>query len=210
MQIAQEKMDALHGLASSLGYSDQMTSLRVPGLGWEQVKVADIVAFARPHPEPQDQTTSAILGDASEKGDGNAIAMATALAAPAAAIPADREKSGRSMRRGHEKLPPAGSYGDASSPPSSLARELGPLVSHCCKGGLIGAAPFPTDVGSLLQEARRSSASRLISLSGEHGFLSCLWESTSDSPRKACRGVPRFKVAYQCDGCPDGQRQGLG
>lgn len=166
MKIAQKKLDALRGLASSLGYSKEMIRQDFPVWVGSEVKVADIVAFARPHPQPQDQTTSAILGETSEGGAERAIAMATALAAPAAAIATEDAIDIWAIDVGgrHKKLHQL-SYEEASTPSSSLATELGPRSLTAAKESTTyQAALFPSDVGSLLQEARRSSASRLISL----------------------------------------------
>jgi predicted RNA methylase len=167
MQTGENKRDALRGFVQSVGYSDEMIRQEFPVWVGEEVRVADVVAFGRPHPEPQDQTTSAILGATAESefGVGQAITMATAIAAPAAVIARPDSIDVWAVAAGghHEKVHQLG-YRDAVNPPTALIRELGPRSLTAVKEGAYQPALFPSDVGSLLQEARRKSASRLVTL----------------------------------------------
>jgi predicted RNA methylase len=165
MPTSQKQLHALHGLAYGLGYSEEMIRQEFPVWVGEEVKLADLVAFGRPQPEPQDQTTSAILGAISESETRQAITMAAALAAPVAAIASANSVDIWAVDAGgnHEKLHEL-RYEDIGNPPSALVRELGPRSLTAAKEGVYQPALFPADVGCLLQEARKSSASRLISL----------------------------------------------
>lgn len=166
MLTADERRAGLGRFASALGYSEKMVRWQFPVWVSDQIQSADFVAFGRPQPEPHDQTTSAIAGIQLSNGDIDpAIAIATAIAAPVAAIAGNDFIDIWSVGVGgrHERLHQL-PYSDVETIPSELARQLGPRNLTAAKEGIYQPALFPSDVKALLEEARKKSAGGLISL----------------------------------------------
>ncbi len=165
MLSGEQRRESLGQLATQLGYEADMIRWEFPVWVASRVAQADMVAFGRRQPEPQDQTTSALVGFdmQADVAVDDAFAIAGALAAPAAAL-ADEQgidlwSVGTSGRREHlHRL----AYDALDDLPGQLASQLGPRNLLAAKRSVYQPALFPTDVAGLLQEARNESASRLI------------------------------------------------
>lgn len=161
----EQRREQLRQLSANLGYSPDMVRWDFPVWVESRVSTADMVAFSRPHPQPQDQTTSALVGCTISHDDAveRAFTLSGALAAPAAALADDQGIAlwsvGANGRREHlHSL----SYEDVGQPPTRLIEQLGPRNLLAAKRSAYQQALFPTDVGALLQEARSASATRLV------------------------------------------------
>jgi SAM-dependent methyltransferase len=160
----EQRRESLGQLAAQLGYEADMVRWEFPVWVGARVARADMVAFGRRQPEPQDQTTSALAGfDIKNAAVDDAFSIARALAAPAAAL-ADEQgidlwSIGTSGRREHlQRL----AFDALDDLPGRLTDQLGPRNLLAAKRSVYQPALFPTDVAGLLQEARNESASRLI------------------------------------------------
>ena len=160
-----QRREQLRQLSANLGYGADMLRWDFPVWVEGRVSTADMVAFSRPHPQPQDQTTSALVGCAINDDDAleRAFKLSGALAAPAVALADDQGIAlwsvGTDGRREHlHSL----SYENVSQPPTRLVEQLGPRNVLAAKRSAYQHALFPTDVGALLKEARKASATRLV------------------------------------------------
>lgn len=165
MLSGEQRREGLGRLAAQLGYEAGMVRWEFPVWIGTRVARAEMVAFGRQRPEPQDQTTSALVGFDMQTHDtlDDLFAMARALAAPAAAL-ADEDgidlwSVGPSGRR--ERLHRL-AYDELDDLPGQLVTQLGPRNLLAAKRSAYQPALFPTDVAGLLLEARDESASRLI------------------------------------------------
>jgi hypothetical protein len=129
MLAGEQRREGLGRLAAELGYGAGMVRWEFPVWIGSRVARADMIAFGRCQPEPQDQTTSALVGFDIQAHDtlDDLFAMARALAAPAAALAdehgIDLWSVGTSGRREHlYRL----TYDALDDLPDQLVSQLGP------------------------------------------------------------------------------------
>jgi SAM-dependent methyltransferase len=194
----EQRRGGLRRLATRLGYEDDMIRWEFPAWVGTRVLRADMVAFGRGRPQPQDQTTSALAGFDIDGGVtlDDAFSIARALAAPAAAVAGDDGidlwSLGTGEQREHMRRL---SYDRVDELPDPLADQLGPRNLLAAKRSSYQQALFPTDVAGLLQEARRESASRLVDvIDGAAAHLAAERMLTAAAQPSAIETVSRLLV----------------